>query len=55
MDKLKDCPFCGGKAYMTNGTEGCRVVCKKCGANVPRRVWYPSAIRLWNRRFHKEV
>ncbi len=54
MDKLKSCPFCGGKvkkvvAPMMNTT---MFVCNKCGADV---CFYgaekdPKATKAWNNR-----
>ena len=60
MDDLKQCPFCGGKAYLFVN-DGVRVCCGKCGASTKILVdgWYgnlPSGnatltvIKNWNQR-----
>lgn len=39
-ERLKPCPFCGGRArlqteFMSDGYEYRAVVCSKCGATIP--------------------
>lgn len=59
IDELKECPFCGGKAYYTetvNGTEMVRVGCATCGVSMkafkPRNE-PPSKdiVAAWNQRY----
>ena len=50
-DKLKPCPFCGGKAIVS----GCddtlwSVICKKCAASIDYNETKQEAIEEWNRR-----
>ena len=50
-DKLKPCPFCGGKAII----DGCddtlwSVICKKCAASIDYNETKQEAIEAWNRR-----
>ena len=57
-DKLKECPFCGGKAKIIQDKEsgivyGYGVKCRNCGNGAS---WYTkkqSAIGAWNRRAEK--
>jgi Lar family restriction alleviation protein len=51
---LLPCPFCGGKAYMTNvyrdhAVEAC-VECHGCGANSGPFVYMDRARKAWNTR-----
>lgn len=52
--KLKPCPFCGGKAEASEvraGDFNCSVVtCSECWAQSPHQVWRQDAIAAWNRR-----
>ena len=64
MEKLKPCPFCGGKAvpvYYENGSgftsnlfyasKKCTIKCEKCGIVAPHIYAKASnAIKYWNRR-----
>ena len=57
MDKLKPCPFCGGKAKIVDVSGGwCAVVCDKCEATSKCIVYSgayaaeAAAIKAWNRR-----
>ena len=50
-DKLKPCPFCGGKAIVS----GCddtlwSVICKKCAASIDYNETKQEAIESWNLR-----
>ena len=50
-DKLKPCPFCGGKAII----DGCDetlwiVICKKCNASIGYKETEREAIEAWNMR-----
>lgn len=50
-EKLKPCPFCGGKAKINGGSVLCYVRCESCKA----RVWScyetkEEAIAAWNQR-----
>ena len=59
MDKLKECPCCGGKAkvktfdpydgYQGNNTFY-QVVCQECGANTGAKRTVEEALEAWNRR-----
>lgn len=53
-DKLKPCPFCGGRVKMINGMLGTIMfICEKCGADV---MFFgveqdkDKAVKAWNRR-----
>ena len=55
MDKLKPCPFCGGKPYLTQNYLGQNYVrCPDCGAVVWGRddedFTEKDAVKAWNRR-----
>lgn len=58
MEKLKDCPFCGGKAQMwTSGNQHAnyteyRVCCMKCHVTQAGQWYYTEkdAVTAWNRR-----
>ena len=56
MAELKPCPFCGGKAFLTNdlATYGCdvmyRVICENCNISTPLKWTEEKAIEAWNRR-----
>lgn len=65
MDELKDCPFCGGKAYLFVN-DGVRVLCGTCGASTNTLVdeWYggepngsavKAVIEKWNRRVNRKM
>lgn len=50
-DKLKPCPFCGGKAII----DGCDdtlwiVICKECNASIGYKETEQEAIDAWNSR-----
>lgn len=50
-DKLKPCPFCGGKATI----DGCddtpwSVICEKCNASIDFKETECEAIDAWNTR-----
>ena len=52
--KLKPCPFCGGKAEASEVRAGdfnySVVTCGECWAKSPHHVWRQDAIAAWNRR-----
>lgn len=60
MEKLKPCPFCGGKAFIENGYVGIDKVvfveCDECKVRMPNvyvRATYcanDKAAEVWNRR-----
>ena len=50
-DKLKPCPFCGGKAII----DGCDdtlwiVICKECNASIGYKETEQEAVEAWNTR-----
>ena len=53
-EKLKKCPFCGGKAIVTkdvfNDNEMIYVICENCWANSGFCDKEDKAIRKWNKR-----
>ncbi len=56
---LKDCPFCGSKAYIWNISNKYRVSCKNDCVSMPARpdVWFTSkdvAAEMWNTRADTE-
>ena len=65
--KLLNCPFCGStdiKLFAFNVAPECRIECNKCGASIPRAIYwkkhetvkahdkrcYKKLAKLWNRR-----
>ena len=61
MEKLKPCPFCGGKAKMSinSSTLNCAAVCEKCNVIMKRNFKGNKKLELmisdlmaeeWNRR-----
>lgn len=50
MNKLSECPFCGGNAELVKGTFSYHVKCARCG--VITRLYYSAdkAIEFWNTR-----
>lgn len=71
MEKLKPCPFCGGKAGLaaaTHESECFSVVCKSCGIIIGQytkndaghweNLFYKTpdaAVKAWNRRNDDEL
>lgn len=58
MEKLKECPFCGGEAYQPVNMEWSDNVyddwvidCKECGARV-FNVTPEEVVTSWNTRYH---
>lgn len=50
-EKLKPCPFCGGKPYVEKDTEDNMTVdCQECFASGPFSYTEEEAIKAWNRR-----
>lgn len=55
-EKLRECPFCGGKATLDKGVEQYQVWCEHCWT-VQMGVFYDTeaeAIAAWNRRVSTE-
>ena len=56
-EKLKPCPFCGGKAALFETTPPCRklfwIECRKCGAEIHGEKIKEEAIAAWNKRKEK--
>ena len=54
---LKDCPFCGGKAYVEKMGYPHLVYCGRCGARVTGKGFAEEgerdAIERWNRRVNE--
>lgn len=54
-EALKPCPFCGGRAQITEGiTTGLYVECRGCGACSEVRNKDAEVIAAWNRRTKEE-
>lgn len=60
MEKLKPCPFCGGKAeymeHFVNGDPERFISCSKCDASSPTTsnyVDWEDSIKAWNKRIMK--
>ena len=58
-EKLKPCPFCGGKAVYSSitflhGDDQCHVECEKCGFTTENFKTRYDAIDAWNRRANDE-
>ncbi len=50
-EKLKSCPFCGGKASMYIAyDDGYYVCCDECGCGLPVYNTEEEAIKIWNQR-----
>lgn len=51
-NKLKPCPFCGGKPviYKSMLDRTVLVMCSECGATLPSGFSEKTAIKAWNRR-----
>lgn len=50
-EKLKPCPFCGGRARTgTDGEEGHTVFCTSCKVETDAYADKKTAIKVWNRR-----
>lgn len=57
MDKLKPCPFCGGKDIIVRPVQYAGIVkthfyvqCRECFARTRDYATRPKAIEAWNRR-----
>ncbi|MEY8001579.1 Lar family restriction alleviation protein [Clostridium sp. Mt-5] len=53
MEKMKECPFCGGEAKIAIWEHGYIPVCKECPAMIKPLVAFRTeeeAIRAWNIR-----
>lgn len=51
-EKMKPCPFCGGRAYIVTLSKTHFVACSNlnCRANVGEYIDEEKAIKAWNRR-----
>lgn len=49
-DELKDCPFCGGKAAIGEGSDHAYVTCVNCACATPVCASVEQAILVWNTR-----
>lgn len=57
MERLKPCPFCGGKAAIAQNASvflDYRVYCKRCGAETGMYTTAIKAVRCWNTREERE-
>ena len=53
---LKDCPFCGGEAYIGDSWDGSvSVKCCVCGCGTPPSGFKETVIRKWNHRYELPV
>ena len=53
--KLRECPFCGGEAYLSDYSTKPYAYCNTCGASMPdRHQTEAEAIEAWNRRANDE-
>ena len=52
QEKLKPCPFCGGKPDIREACGHTQVYCTECGAN---NVWSYAARTLWNKRTRRDT
>ena len=53
MNKLKPCPFCGGKAELVEGSDGWCVYCKECDCEMVRFT-KKQAVKIWNTRRYND-
>lgn len=49
-EKIKPCPFCGGKKIEIIRTNPCWIRCYNCGADAPSNESRKIAINIWNKR-----
>ena len=58
MSEIKECPFCGGEAYVvkdeTQQLYKWRVECSCCFANTDNFFEMKKAVEAWNRRADEE-
>ena len=55
MEKLKPCPFCGGKNIRIWKTSAPFVSCDDCLANTRCALTKKEAVKYWNRRANNEI
>ena len=60
QNKLKPCPFCGGKAYKKrnwdfDGNDIYGIHCENCNAQTEYRCSEQEAIEAWNRRVYEKM
>lgn len=55
MEKLKPCPFCGGKSIHIWRTSTPLVSCNDCLANTACALTEEEAVKYWNRRANDEA
>lgn len=50
MDDYKNCPFCGGEAYLSEDSKGFMIECFGCGVSMGGNWTKDSVLEAWNKR-----